>query len=183
MYRDARDALGLSRDEAAFRLHIGSRTLVDYEAGKTVPPPDVVLGMSKLYRLPWLTQIYCKEHCAIGEAYSYEVLNGVNLDPASVLVKLSGEMEEAQAVLSEMFKIAVNKNSRSDFSDREWTSFIKCLHEFFDVEHNIECLKISLGSWCDVSELIKEHNEKCWQRKYVVKEKSHLRSGRLKINC
>lgn len=171
MYKEARKQAGLSIEEAAFGLHIAPRTLCKYEAGETVPPPEVVLEMSRLYRIPWLTQHYCREHCAIGRAYSYEVLTGVNLDPPSVMLKLVGEMAEAQAVLQRMLELAVNKNRREDFTPEEWAEFTKCLHEFLDVEHNVETLKISLGRWCDVSELISQHNQKCWQRGYIKKEK------------
>ena len=42
MYREARNRAKLSREESAHRLYIGTRTLSDYEAGKTIAPPDVV---------------------------------------------------------------------------------------------------------------------------------------------
>lgn len=41
MWKEARIKAGLSRDEAAWRLHIGGRTLYDYETGKTLTPPDI----------------------------------------------------------------------------------------------------------------------------------------------
>lgn len=174
MYSEARKAVGMSIEEAAFQVHIAPRTLIKYEHGETVPGPDVVLGMSKAYKKPWLTQIYCKHYCAIGQAYSYEVLNNVNLDPPSIMLKLIGEMKEAQAVLNRMLELAVNKNSREDFSQPEWSEFTKCLGEFLDVEHNIECLKISLGNWCDVSELIRQHNQKCLDKGYVKEKEKAL---------
>jgi hypothetical protein len=65
--------------------------------------------------------------------------------------------------------LTVNKNSRGCFTDIEWTEFVQCLQEFLDVEHNVECLKITLGQWCDVSELVSQHNSKCWQRGYIRK--------------
>ena len=46
MLKTARNAAKLSREEAAHRLYIGSRTLADYETGRTVAPPDVVLRMA-----------------------------------------------------------------------------------------------------------------------------------------
>jgi len=181
MYMHARKEANLSREEAAFKLHVGTRTLAKYEAGETVPPPEVVLAMSRLYKIPWLTQHYCKQNCAIGKAYSYEVLNAVNLDLASVILKLTGEMKEAEAVLAKMLELAVNKNSRSDFSDQEWAEFVKCLHEFIDVEHNVETLKISLGQWVDVSELVKEHNDKCYRHGYVVTKKKSPAVPRINV--
>lgn len=170
MYREYRKNAALTVEEAAARIHIGSRTLNKYEAGDGIPTPDVVLGMAKVYGVPWLTQIYCKECCAIGQAYSYEILDNVNLDPASIMLKLITEMQEAQDSLSRLLQLAVNKNSMSDFKPEEWREFCSCLHEFLDVVHNIETLKISLGKWCDVSELIGQHNRKCIDKGYARKE-------------
>ncbi|QNB45868.1 helix-turn-helix domain-containing protein [Thermanaerosceptrum fracticalcis] len=180
MYRIAREAARISRDAAADALHIGCRTLADYESGKTMPPPDVVLGMSRLYKVPWLTQIYCRENCAIGAAYSYEVLNNINQDPVSVLLKLMGEMSEAQEVLQRMMILTINKNRREDFTPDEWDTFVTYLQEFFDVEHCIETFKIALGRWCDVAELIHQHNQKCWARGYIKKRKRPQECGQIK---
>ena len=47
MLREARNNTGLSREEAAHRLYIGTRTLADYELGKTIAPPDVVMKMAE----------------------------------------------------------------------------------------------------------------------------------------
>jgi transcriptional regulator with XRE-family HTH domain len=173
----ARKERQITRTELGRRIGLSPRTIEAYEAEKQIPPPDAVLAISKHLKVPWLTQKYCKQHCAIGQAYSYEVLTGVNLDPASIMLKLISEMAEAQAVLQRMLELVVNKNSREDFSPTEWSDFIKCLHEFLDVEHNIETLKIALGQWCDVSELIKQHNDKCWQKGYIKKEKAAVKAA------
>lgn len=167
MFKDARLKTGLTIEEAAARNYVSPRALINYEQDKTVPGPDVALQMSKVYKDPWLTQRYCKDCCAIGQAYSYEILDNVNLDPASVLLKLVGEMQEAQAVLTSMLCIAVNKNEKEDFKEGEWEEFVSYLHEFLDVEHNVEILKISLNKWCDMADLIAEHNQKCKQRGYL----------------
>lgn len=172
LYKTARKRAGLTIEEAAFRCYISARTLCKYESGENMPPPEVVLAMSRAYGIPWMTQMYCRNSCAIGEAYSYEVLTGVNLDPASVMLKLVGELKEAQGVLNRMLELAVNKNSRSEFAEQEWREFVSCLQEFLDVEHNVETLKISLGSWMDVSELVKMHNRKCIDRGYVDRKKA-----------
>ena len=171
VFKDARLKTGLTLEEAAHGDYVSVRALINYEQKKTIPGPDVALQMSKVYKDPWLTQRYCKDCCAIGQAYSYEILDHVNLDPASILLKLVGEMEEAQGVLTKMLAIAVNKNEREDFGDSEWEEFVQYLHEFLDVEHNVEILKISLNKWCDMSELIQEHNHKCYERGYAKCER------------
>lgn len=178
MYKQARNDVGLSLEEASFKLHIGRRTLCKYESGETAAPADVVLGMSKLYKAPSMTQIYCREYCPIGQTYSYEVLNNVNLDPASVLLKLMGEMEEAEKVLNKLLALVVNKNQRDDFTPAEWTDFTTYVQEYLDVEHCIEVFKIILGHWCNVADLINQHNQKCITKGYIKKEKGHLVAAR-----
>lgn len=177
MYKEARKRAGLSIEEAAFQLHIAPRTLCKYEAGETVPPPETVLGMSRLYKAPRLPRLHCRLDCAIGAAYAYEVLTGINSDVQSVISSLRQEVEEAVSVLGEMERLVRNKNGRRDFGDQEWKLFARIVHEWLDVEHNIDVLKISLGHWCDVSKLIEEHNRKCRERGYVSKEKAALQAA------
>ena len=71
MLRKARNAAGISREEAAHRIYIGTRTLADYELGKTIAPPDVVLRMAEVYQEPELTADYCKKICPIGQVVAH----------------------------------------------------------------------------------------------------------------
>lgn len=174
MFRSAREIVGISQEAAAFQLHIGHRTLCDYEKHKTVPPPDVVLGMSRVYDKPEMTQVYCRQYCAIGQAYSYEILNSINSDVSSVLIKLMTELDEAKEALMKMMQLAINKKSRDDFNPEELAELIKYLDQFMDVEHNFEVLKISVSSWLDISEVVKYHNNKCMQKGYIKKEKAAM---------
>ncbi len=177
MYKDARKRAGLTIEEAAFRLHVAPRTLCKYESGENVPPPEVIVAMSREYRAPELLARYCRENCAIGQAQGYEILDRVNADPPSVMIKLVGEMAEAQAVLHRMLDLAVNRNRREDFPDREWAEFTKCVQEFLDVEHNVAILRLSLGAWCDPSELVGRHNRKCVDRGYASIERQDARKA------
>lgn len=171
MYAEAREAAGLTQKEAAERLHVGLRTLRAYELGDVVPSPAIVLAMSKIYRMPDLTLRHCREACAIGQAYSYEVLDNVNSDLAHVILKLSEEMNEAREMLDRVLQLVVNKKSREDFTEQEWREFREAIMEFIDVEHNVEMLKIALGRTADVAELVAAHNRKCHENGYV-KEKA-----------
>lgn len=169
MYKRARNRTGMSREEAAFRLHVAPRTLAYYEAHEKIPPPEVVLKMSEIYREPMLTLRYCRQ-CPIGQKYGYVVLDNVNLDPATVLLKLQEEYKEAGNVLDRILQLTINKNRREDFSDEEWQEYMKLNHELWDLEHNIEMHKACLARWCDMAELIEEHNQKCRDRGYVKAE-------------
>lgn len=171
MYKEARKSANLTIEEAAFRLHIAPRTLCKYEAGDTVPPPEVVLSMSREYTMPELTLHYCRQHCAIGKAYGYEVLDAIDTSPVTVLAKLMGELEEARGMLDKAMALIINKRTKRCFTEAEWTEFKAAILEFLDVEHNVEVLKLALGRMCDVSELVELHNKKCRQNGYV-KEKA-----------
>lgn len=173
MYKEARKKAGFSTEEAALRNNIAVRTLMKYESGAIKPPPDIVVKMSKMYRQPWLTQYYCRE-CEIGKSYSYEVLNNVDLSIAGILMSLQEETEEAVKVFPKIRKIVKNKNIKEDFSNEELKEFIEAIHEWIDLEHNIECLKIALNKFVDVSGLIEEHNLKCIKKHYVIKEEREL---------
>ena len=71
MLRAARNAASLSREEAAHRLYVGSRTLADYELARTIAPPEVVKRMAEVYQEPELTADYCSKICPIGQAIAH----------------------------------------------------------------------------------------------------------------
>lgn len=173
MFKDARNRAGLSKDEAAFRIPIAPRTLGYYEVGQHNPPPDVVVAMANVYDAPELPRIYCKQYCPIGQRLNYEYLNGVSMDYFNVLLKLRSEMQEATEALDLIMDLIVNKTSREDFTPEEWLGFVRNLQEFLDVSHCIEIFMISLEneSICNITEQVKLHNEKCWQRGYAKKGK------------
>lgn len=167
VFKKYRNVANMTVEYAASKIPVHERTLINYESGSRIPGADVALRMADIYKAPDLTQQYCRKYCPIGQAFSYEILDNVNTDLPSIMMKLRSEMKEADNVLDEMQELGINKNSRGDFTDWEWKQLVKCIHEFMDVEHNIEILKIALGKWSDVSEIINQHNEKCIQRGYV----------------
>ena len=174
MYKDARKQAGLSIEEASFRVHIGQRTLCKYEAGETTPPPDVVLKMSEVYKMPQLTAWYCREECAIGQRYCYELLNNVDLSPVAILTKFMDEKSEIDQLLGRLMAVVLNKKSAADFTEQEMEDFKLAVLELLDLEHVIETLKLQIWKFINVAELVKEHNEKCLRQGYVKKEKAPL---------
>ncbi|NLT94835.1 MAG: helix-turn-helix transcriptional regulator [Clostridia bacterium] len=175
MYRGAREAAGLSRDEAAFRLFLGTRTLAYYEAGKRTPGPDVVMKMAHVYNRPDLTVRYCRMSCPIGQAYSYEMLNNIDMSLPAVILKLISELREAMDAASVLLELIVNKRSKDDFTSEEWERFLDTVHEFIDVEHNVEILKLALETLTEdalIPKLVARHNQKCRERGYIKKEKA-----------
>lgn len=173
MYKVAREQAGLSQFEAASLINISTRALAYYEAKERPPAPDVVLKMSQIYRQPELTVRYCRE-CPIGQAYSYDILDNVDKNLTSVIAKLITELKEAMKAAEVLLELSINKKRREDFTDDEWTFFLKAVGEFFDVEHNVEMLKLVLEELTEtvslVPELVAKHNQKCRDRGYVKRK-------------
>lgn len=58
----ARVNAGLNQEEAAKKLGISKATLVNYEAGKTVPGWDVALRMEEVYQFPAANILFGKKY-------------------------------------------------------------------------------------------------------------------------
>jgi transcriptional regulator with XRE-family HTH domain len=175
MYRDARRQAGMSIEDAAYRLHIGTRTLTNYEHGVTIPPPEVVASMARVYNHPGLTVRYCRMECTIGRLFGYEILDAIDASLPSVVMKLAAELDEARAMVGQLLHLVPNKQRRSDFREDEWREFTAIIQEFFDVEHAIEVLKHALGVLAGVDEVADQigvHNRKCVERGYARRKKA-----------
>ncbi len=168
--KTARMEIGLSRRAAGEALSLHPKSIEAYERGGLVPAPAVITTMAKLYRRPCLNQQYCRQECAIGAAFSYEVLNNVDLSPQNILLKLHQVHQDAGEAIRCLLSTVINKQERSDFTDGEGQSLTRAMHDLLDLEHTIEMLKMELEErqWCDVSQLVSEHNSKCYDRGYVT---------------
>jgi transcriptional regulator with XRE-family HTH domain len=136
MFREARNRAGLSREEASFRVHIGSRTLADYEHGVTTPPADVVLRMSEVYEDPGLVAAYCAQCCPIGQVFAHSVPDHGNLCQ-SVLGLLEEHNDVAQ-IRDNLVRIA----SDGVIDEDEIPIFKNIMAELLDLEKRIEELKL-----------------------------------------
>lgn len=171
-YQTPRESKGLTRDNVASLLAdkgigISTESLGCYERGVRDPSPNMVVEFAEIYQEPFLTQRFCKHNCAIGQAYSYEILDNVDLNISNIALKLLEEHRESHEVLTEILVMITNKKSKKDFTDIELKNLKKNVHELLDTEHTIEIFKIALNKFIDMKEMIAEHNEKCRQRGYV----------------
>lgn len=166
MYKSARKQAGLSIDEAAYRLHVAPRTLCKYEAGESLPSPEVALAMGRVYKAPALTMLYCRKECAIGRAYCYDLLNNVDLSAMAIITKYRQENGEANEAIEHLATLMLNKKGRADCTEEELQQIWRWALELLDLEHVIEVLKLRLWDFCDVMDLVKEHNDKCHRKRY-----------------
>lgn len=147
MLRTARNAAGITREEAAHRLYIGTRTLACYELGQTIAPPDVVMKMSEVYQEPTLPADYCSKICPIGQILAHSV---DRLEFATTVLRVLNEFSSAKTLLDALVRIAsdgrVNPHEEAEFKAimKEMVELERWIGElkFFALRQGIEIQEI-----------------------------------------
>jgi len=134
MLRKARNATGITREEAAHRLYVGTRTLADYELGRTIAPPDVVMRMSKVYREPTLPADYCAKICPIGQVLAHSIERS---EFAVTVLRVLKEFADAKELLNGLTRIA----SDGKINPHEEPEFKEIVKEMIELERWIGELK------------------------------------------
>ena len=148
MLRAARNAAGLSREEAAHRIYIGTRTLADYESGRTVAPPDVVMRMAEVYRQPELTADYCAKVCPIGQVLAHSLDRS---EFAISVLRLLKEFDDVKKLLNDLTRIAAD----GQVNAHEMDEFREIMREMIELERQIGELKFfALRQGVDVKEIM-----------------------------
>ena len=143
MLKKARNAAGLSREEAAHRLHVGSRTLASYELGRTIAPPDVVMKMSEVYQETTLPADYCSKVCPIGQVLAHSINRS---EFAITVLRLLKEFADVEQLRDDLVHIAsdgrVNAHEEAEFTAimREMVELERWIGElkFFALRRGIE---------------------------------------------
>lgn len=136
MFRSARNMSGLSREVAAAKLHLATRTLNNYENGLTIVPPETALAMQEAYSDPTFTAKYCSEYCPIGQIFAHSVPEQNNLCQAVLgLIKEHNDVTKIREVLIEITEDGV-------IDEPELEAFEQVMEELMDLEKKIEEVKI-----------------------------------------
>lgn len=140
MFLDARKRAGLSREEAAGRLDVGTRTLQNYELGPSIVPPETALRMQEVYQDPTLTARYCSNYCPIGQIFAHQVPENENLCQA--VLGFLKEGNDVARVRDNLIEITADGIIDSD----EMLTFEAIMDELLDLEKQIEELKLQAAS-------------------------------------
>lgn len=135
MFKTARSTAGISRECAAHQLYIGTRTLADYESGRTITPPDVALRMADVYKEPALPADYCAKVCPIGQVLAH------SLDKpafAVTVLRILKELADVERLQDKLIKIAADGELRH----HEVDDFEDILKEAVELEKRLGELKI-----------------------------------------
>lgn len=110
IYRIARLASGLTQIEAADAVLLSSRTIGDYESGKTAVPDDVLLRMVKAYNAPWLRLEHLKQNPVF-----MDVLGDVqsSKDVSSDVLKVFKELNDVVTIYPNMVEETVTHKTLS----------------------------------------------------------------------
>jgi len=149
MYRRAREKANLSREEAAFRANIGTRTLAKYEAGETTPPADVVLRLAEVYNDLDLISAYCSRECAIGRVFRPKVKTA---DIAVSTLRLLAELKDVNDTIDRLVQIV----SDGHVSTAEMDDFRTILIELCDLHREIERMKMVASQYMPLASLKRE---------------------------
>lgn len=148
MLRTARNKAGLTREEAAHRIYVGTRTLADYELGHTIAPPDVVMRMAEVYREPTLPADYCATVCPIGQVLAHCVRRS---EFAITVLRLLKEFSDVEQLRDALVHIA----SDGKINPHEVAEFTSILKELVELERQIGELKFfALRQGIEIGEIM-----------------------------
>lgn len=120
IYKNARRAAGLTQEQAAEQLYVSTRSLAEYEAGRTIPPCDVVCRMVEVYKAKHLAYLHLKQSTEVGRRFLPD-LHILDL-PRSVL-KLQKEVKDVTDINHHMVDVAcdgtVDERERGEWRDIE----------------------------------------------------------------
>ncbi len=150
MFKRARNIAGLSREDASSRLHIGNRTLNNYEHYLTTVPPEVAISMGEIYTDPTLTAKYCSDYCPIGQIYAHSVPEAINL--CSAVLGLLNEYNEVDRIRPQLISIAQD----GVIDESELPTFKSILDDLMDLEKKIEEIKLFAASMISIPELMEK---------------------------
>jgi len=128
MLRTARNNAGITREEAAHRIYIGTRTLADYELGRTIAPPDVVMRMAEVYQEPTLPADYCSIVCPIGQVIAHSIDRS---EFAITVLRVLKEFADVERLRDKLIEIA----SDGKINPHEVDEFKAIMKEMVELEH------------------------------------------------
>ncbi len=148
MLRTARNNAGITREEAAHRIFVGTRTLADYELGRTIAPPDVVMKMAEVYQEPTLPADYCAKVCPIGQVLAHCVERS---EFAITVLRLLKEFADVERLRDDLVHIA----SDGRVNPHEVEDFTAILKELVELERQIGELKFfALRQGIEIQEIM-----------------------------
>jgi len=157
MYKAARNRAGLSAEAAAARIHIGRRTLINYEGYITSTPADVVLLMAETYEQPSLCAKHCSKSCPIGQKFAQDV-EEKELEVA--VLRLLKNHTDVRLIRDRLTEIAED----GIIDNEEMPDFENIMEELLGLERSIMAMKLLAAKVLPLDKMIQREKEKTSRR-------------------
>lgn len=103
IYRFARVTARISQEVAAELLYTSTRSLSDYESGRTTPPDDIVCAMVEVYSASWLAYEHLRVSSKVGQMFLPAIEYS---DLPKAVLRFQKEVGDIQLVSRDMVEIA-----------------------------------------------------------------------------
>lgn len=136
MYREVRDSLGLTRDQASELLEtIEPSKLERIESEKQLPSPDDVMIMADKYGEPNIRNYYCANQCPMGQHYVPRIKFN---DLEKTVLKLIASLNSMHAKQDKLIEIAED----GKISEDEMRDFIGIQKELEKVSLAVSAMEV-----------------------------------------
>lgn len=136
MYREVRDSLGLTRDQASELLEtIEPSKLERIESEKQLPSPDDVMIMADKYGEPNIRNFYCANQCPMGQHYVPRIKFN---DLEKTVLKLIASLNSMHAKQDKLIEIAED----GKISEDEMRDFIGIQKELEKVSLAVSAMEV-----------------------------------------
>lgn len=136
MYREVRDKLGLTRDQASELLEtIEPGKLERIESEKQLPSPEDVMIMADKYGEPNIRNYYCANQCPMGQHYVPRIKF---IDLEKTVLKLIASLNSMHAKQDKLIEIAED----GKISDDEMRDFISIQKELEKVSLAVSAMEV-----------------------------------------
>lgn len=125
IYKSARLYAGISQEKAAELLYISTRSLCDYENGRSIPSDEVVCRMIEVYNAPWLGYMHLKHSTEVGRKYLPDISF---TDLARAVLRFQKEVGDLKEVNGELIEIACD-GQISEHEKPTWQKVAKEIKE------------------------------------------------------
>lgn len=136
MFRQAREAMGLTRDAAADLLEtIPYERIVRIENETYDPVPEEIVIMAEKYKAPGLYNYYCTEKCKLGQRYVPKIRMK---DLSQIVLEMLAYLNSVQDKTKRLVEIAVD----GSIDNKELEDFVQIQRELEQISVAVETLQL-----------------------------------------
>ena len=164
IYQLNRERLELTREKASELLEsVTSDRIEKIESGKSLPPPDEVLAMSKCYQNPLLCNYFCSEECPIGRQYVPKVESKML---SQIVLEMLASLNSIDKKKNRLIEITAD----GEVSDDELKDFVAIQEELEQISLTVESLQL----WAETMMIKGEINsDKIHKLRQEMRESRH----------